>query len=747
MEVESPRQDESRTSQILPPSSTNQDMSRAPVSNLFVDACSLARMGQYEKAKTAFLHVEQHSDEYGKAQYLLGCACNKLDEYDEYKEAIGAFNKAIEFFTKLGRNIPIDLYYEIGFAQWKIGANKDAIKSFSKFIRKKGTEDTHYGYLSRALVYCTMGHYKEALSDLNKANENQENQTTYSLCWRGRTFAHLGQYEKAKEDFQRASRIRAQDFQSYLQLGIVYSELGQYSEALEQFNYALESQPQNQHNRAEVFFRQALVYQFLGDSNQATNKLHDSLRLNPKHARAYFRLARMYLAENNYLDALETLNTAHKIAPHDKDIIYELGSLHERVERFNIALHERRRAFGLQKSEPSLSDETVSVSENTSTRPPSSTVDKEKSMNPRLLSALKQEELLSVAENFSVSYHKILETYQLAIDKDNCPEARTLMALCQESQKDFSDALDSMEKFCNEYLTDPNAKQSWRNFLKQFKTERDSGRESRLVTHRYTVLKRIAKNLIDIENDHTLFKSDPSGNLRIFYDALRRRLGQSLVAFSMTGGDTSIVAHNLKGSLSTVAGILKYLGKGLKYVPVAGEYLDTALDVGSDFLYGKDYDAIQNKLSIFNTMGDHTEFSSAARKIAFEITDRYKKQLVRLATEPTDPSNGSKIIHSMKEQLYEKQDSNRPAERVANFAVNSKPVATDDKKNKQLKNMQRQLEKMKAKIKQQDKLIERLQQQLKKNKETKPYVTRNVIPTMPFVEDPPGIELLETVWE
>ncbi|CAF3758979.1 unnamed protein product [Rotaria sp. Silwood1] len=85
--------------------------------------------------------------------------------------------------------------------------------------------------------------------------------------------------------------------------------------------------------------------------------------------------------------------------------------------------------------------------------------------------------------------------------------------------------------------------------------------------------------------------------------------------------------------------------------------------------------------------------------------------------------------------------------RMTSAPANSKPVATDDKKNKQLKNMQRQLEKMKAKIKQQDKLIERLQQQLKKNKETKPYVTRNVIPTMPFVEDPPGIELLETVWE
>ncbi|CAF1379250.1 unnamed protein product [Rotaria sordida] len=651
------------------PTSTNEDMSRTSVSKLFADACSLARVGQYEKAKTAFLHIEAHSDEYGRAQYLLGCACNKLDEYDEYKEAISAFDKAINFFIKIGQKLPIDLYYQKGFAQWKIGANKGAIKSFSTFIRKKGIEDTHHGYLSRALVYCTMGHYKEALIDLNKVNERQENQTTYSLCCRGRVSAHLGEYEKAKEDFQRASSINAHDFQSHLQLGIVYSELGQYPEALKEFHYALESQSQNQHDRAEIFFREALVYQSLGDSNQATNKLHDALILNPKHARAYFRLGRIYLTENKYLDALETFNTAHKLAPHDKDIIYELGSLHERVDRFNNALFERRRAFGLQKSEPSLLEETVSMSENTSTRPPSPTVDKAKTMNRYLLLALREEELLSVAENFSVSYYKTIEAYQLAIDQGNCPEARTLMALCQESQKNFVDAFYSMNKFYSEFLTDPNVKQSWRNFLEQLKNERHSIHTSPLVIHRYTVMERIEKNLTDIENDHTLFEMDHSGNLRIFYDTLRRRLGQSLVAFSMTGGDVSIVAHNLKGSLSIVAGILKYLGKGLKYVPVAGEYLDTALDVGSDFLYGKDYDIIQNKLSIFNTMGDHTEFSSAARKIAFEITDRYRKQLVRLATEPTNPSNGSKIIHSMKEQLYDEQDSNLPAERVANFAV------------------------------------------------------------------------------
>ncbi|CAF3758944.1 unnamed protein product [Rotaria sp. Silwood1] len=115
--------------------------------------------------------------------------------------------------------------------------------------------------------------------------------------------------------------------------------------------------------------------------------------------------------------------------------------------------------------------------------------------------------------------------------------------------------------------------------------------------------------------------------------------------------------------------MLKYLGKTSVYVPIAGTILTTVLEISSDFVYEKYYGTTQNKLSIFNTMGDHMKFSSAAREVDCEITNRYKKQLARSAKEPTDSPNGSKIIHSIREQLIEEQDSNLPAERVANFAV------------------------------------------------------------------------------
>jgi hypothetical protein len=67
---------------------------------------------------------------------------------------------------------------------------------------------------------------------------------------------------------------------------------------------------------------------------------------------------------------------------------------------------------------------------------------------------------------------------------------------------------------------------------------------------------------------------------------------------------------------------------------------------------------------------------------------------------------------------------------------------------------------MKAKMKQQDELIEDLRQQLEKKNTTPPpsrspspspspppTVIQTIIPTMPYVEDPPSIELVQTVWE
>ncbi|CAF1379267.1 unnamed protein product [Rotaria sordida] len=85
--------------------------------------------------------------------------------------------------------------------------------------------------------------------------------------------------------------------------------------------------------------------------------------------------------------------------------------------------------------------------------------------------------------------------------------------------------------------------------------------------------------------------------------------------------------------------------------------------------------------------------------------------------------------------------------RTTSAPPNSKPAAVDNKNDEQLKNLRRQLERMKARIEQQDELIKWLQQQLEKDKETRTDVIRTVIPTMPFMEDPPAMELLETVWE
>ena len=83
-------------------------------------------------------------------------------------------------------------------------------------------------------------------------------------------------------------------------MGIVYSELGQYSEALKQFNRGLESGPMNKHDRAEIFLRQALVYQSLGPSDKTIPMLPNAVALNSKHTRAYFRLGRAYLVKSKY---------------------------------------------------------------------------------------------------------------------------------------------------------------------------------------------------------------------------------------------------------------------------------------------------------------------------------------------------------------------------------------------------------------------------------------------------------------
>ncbi len=121
------------------------------------------------------------------------------------------------------------------------------------------------------------------------------------------------------------------------------------------------------------------------------------------------------------------------------------------------------------------------------------------------------------------------------------------------------------------------------------------------------------------------------------------------------------------GYIFRAAWIIKYLAKGLNFVPEIGSPLGLGFETISSLLCTKDYNRVQDKLSFISGMGDHTEFFSVSRLVAREIAYRYKTQLLRLAADQ-NKSDTSKAATIIREYIYEQEDTNIPADRVADFA-------------------------------------------------------------------------------
>jgi hypothetical protein len=112
------------------------------------------------------------------------------------------------------------------------------------------------------------------------------------------------------------------------------------------------------------------------------------------------------------------------------------------------------------------------------------------------------------------------------------------------------------------------------------------------------------------------------------------------------------------------------VSKIIGYVPVIGSVTGDAIESGADFLQHIDHELIRNKLKMISKCGDIIDQCEVARKVARQLTNRYKEQLTRLQDDTTEIDNDCcsrcKRILPRGEPL----DESEPAERVALFAVN-----------------------------------------------------------------------------
>lgn len=154
----------------------------------------------------------------------------------------------------------------------------DSITLWSHQI-KVFPQGTSIAYTNRGLAFDSLGNYRRAIEDYDKAIEvnPQDAQAYYN---RGNDYNYIGEYRQAINDLSMAIELNPRDAKAYTNRGIAYYNAGGYQEAIADYNAAIRINPRD----ALAYYNMGLVYARLGDTKQAVFSYKKAAGLGLKQA-------------------------------------------------------------------------------------------------------------------------------------------------------------------------------------------------------------------------------------------------------------------------------------------------------------------------------------------------------------------------------------------------------------------------------------------------------------------------------
>src|SRR6476659_4624332 len=142
-------------------------------------------------------------------------------------------------------------------------------------------------------------------------------------------------YREALEAFRKAINSESKSLAIQARIGVVKSalRLGEFIEAQKEANTLKQQDPRN----AEVIAIHADALWSAGLFDEADQEFRDALAVEPDLSRGHHGLARALASQNKLEDALNEAQMALKLAPRDEEIHHTVGSIFERMRRYEQA--------------------------------------------------------------------------------------------------------------------------------------------------------------------------------------------------------------------------------------------------------------------------------------------------------------------------------------------------------------------------------------------------------------------------
>jgi tetratricopeptide (TPR) repeat protein len=204
--------------------------------------------------------------------------------------------------------------------------------------------DSIWDLLALATAYYYSGQYEDAKETYDRILSLNPSDSTI-LHSRGITYGQLGKYDKALADFNRALELRPDAPGTLINRGNAYTELARYDEAFADLNRSLELAPNDPaafNNRGNAYFRLERYDEALADFNRSLELRPDDADTLSNGGKAYTRLGR-------YDEALADFNRYLELRPDDADTLYDLACLFSLWEKTDDALAYLEKAIALDK--------------------------------------------------------------------------------------------------------------------------------------------------------------------------------------------------------------------------------------------------------------------------------------------------------------------------------------------------------------------------------------------------------------
>ncbi len=206
------------------------------------------------------------------------------------------------------------------------------------------TENNYLAHNNRGFTYAMLGQYKRALEDFNKAVRLKPDYPE-ALVNRAQAYLELGQYAQALKDCNKVIRLMPHNENAFNIRGNIYATLGQYQLAIKDYNRAISLNP----DYANAYYNRGLLYAHkLGNNKLALKDFNEAARLEPDIVEANVVKEKAFAKPSQQKNAIKDFNKGIHLKPDDAKAFYNRGNAYHNAKQYQMAINAYSKGIHLK---------------------------------------------------------------------------------------------------------------------------------------------------------------------------------------------------------------------------------------------------------------------------------------------------------------------------------------------------------------------------------------------------------------